>query len=141
MDIYLLSQMESTQKEIKELHRRLEELYNKENETVSDSVMASSRSFPYTQHSVSVSGVDWRPGKLRRKVRKTLKTKKCKLLKLINQLEYELNYIEDSELRRIIRYKYIDGYNWVQIMFNMEYSSESTARMKLNRFLKKIKKI
>ncbi len=55
------------------------------------------------------------------------------------QLEYELNYIKDPEIRDIIRYKYNDFKSWVQIMFLMKYNSESVAKMKLKRFLEKNK--
>ena len=58
-------------------------------------------------------------------------------MKLITNLEYELNNVEDSEIRRIIRHKYEENLNWIQIMFKMNYDSESKAKMKLKRFLEK----
>ena len=58
-------------------------------------------------------------------------------MKLITNLEYELNNLEDSEIRRIIRHKYEDNLNWVQVMFRMNYNNPEAARMKLNRFLEK----
>lgn len=66
-----------------------------------------------------------------------IKDKTYNLDKMRIQLEYELNYIEDAELRDIIRYRYNDNKTWVQIMFLMNYNSENKARMKLERFLKK----
>jgi len=71
-----------------------------------------------------------------RKYKKQIESKRYKLEKLINSLEYELNYIEDSEIRQIIRYRYEDNMNWIQIMFKMKYKAESTAKMKLKRFFK-----
>ena len=73
----------------------------------------------------------------RKKYEKQIKSKEYKLGKLINRLEYELNYVEESDIRRIIRYKYEEDLNWVQIMFKMNYNNEDTARKKLERFLEK----
>lgn len=66
-----------------------------------------------------------------------IKDKTYKLDKMRLQLEYELNYVENAELRDIIRYRYNDNKTWLQIMFLMNYSSESVAKMKLKRFLEK----
>ena len=66
-----------------------------------------------------------------------IKDKCYKLEKLKLQLEYELNYVKNSTIRDIIRYKYNDNLSWVQIMFKMNYNNEDTARKKLERFLKK----
>lgn len=75
--------------------------------------------------------------KLKRKYRKMIKEKTYKLDKMRLQLEYQLNYVENTELRDIIRYRYNDNKTWLQIMFLMNYNSENKARMKLERFLKK----
>ena len=48
-----------------------------------------------------------------------LKSKKNKYEKMIKQIEYELNYIENSEIRRIIRYRYYDKLSWIQIQIKM----------------------
>ena len=72
-----------------------------------------------------------------RKYRKLLKGKRDKINKLLIKIEYELNYIEDSEIRQIIRYRYFDECNWIKIMHLMNYSSEEKARIKLKRFFEK----
>lgn len=74
---------------------------------------------------------------LKRKYKKMIKNKTYRLDKMRLQLEYELNYVENAELRDIIRYRYNDNKTWLQIMFLMNYSSESVAKMKLKRFLEK----
>lgn len=74
---------------------------------------------------------------LKRKYKKMIKNKAYRLDKMRLQLEYELNYVENAELRDIIRYRYNDNKTWLQIMFLMNYSSESVAKMKLKRFLEK----
>ena len=58
-----------------------------------------------------------------------------KLFEEQNQIEDYIETIPQSNIRQIFRYRYIDGFNWLQIMHLMKYKSESTARMKHDRFL------
>ena len=141
MDKKLLEQIDSIRSEIKDLNNRIVSLNNEKIETTTDSVQASSHDFPYIQHTVKIEGYDnikyIRNTKNRNKYKKQIKSKKYKLEKLINELEYELNKIEDSEIRQILRYRYEDDLSWIQIMYKMNYKSEEKARIKLKRFLKK----
>ena len=143
IDKELLKQIESLQSELKDLEKRLKNITKKETRVLQDSVKGSSTTYPYVQHICIVEGVEYpKSKKTRYTYRKQIKSKRIKLEKLINQLEYQLNYIEDkdSEIRQIIRYKYEDNKNWLQIMFLMNYNSESVAKMKLKRFFKKVLK-
>lgn len=136
-----LDNIEHTHKELEGLRKRLSKIENKENTVVKDSVQGSSTNYPYTKHTIKVEGVGIPKNRhLKHKYKKMIKSKQYKLDKMKLQLEYELNYIEDSGLRDIIRYKYNDGMTWLQVMFEMKYSAESTAKMKLKRFLEKNKK-
>lgn len=141
MDKELLSQINSTKKEIEELREKIDKINNKPAKIVIDSVKGSSASYPYISHNCVIEGLDNKKiianKKSRNKYKKQIKNKEFKLMKLITNLEYELNNIEDSEIRRIIRHKYEEDLNWIQIMFKMEYDSESKAKMKLKRFLEK----
>jgi hypothetical protein len=140
MDKELLSQINSTRKEIEELREKIDKINNKPAKIVIDSVKGSSASYPYISHNCVIEGLDNKKTiankKSRNKYKKQIKNKEFKLMKLITNLEYELNNVEDSEIRRIIRHKYEENLNWIQIMFKMNYNSESKARMKLERFLK-----
>lgn len=132
-----LEQMSFLHKEIEDLQERLDKL-NKPLKQVIDSVQGSSTGYPYIQHHCIIEGVEYpKHGNLKRKLKKLIKDSKRDLDKRINNLEYELKRIEDSDIRQIIRYKYEDNLSWVQIMFKMKYNSESTARTKLDRFLGK----
>lgn len=136
----LLDSIESLRKELKDLKKRLRIINKKSKTVITDSVQASSSEYPYTQYNVTVEGVRMFKTKHSRSTyKRMIKNSEHKLEKLINQLEYELKYIEDkdSEIRRIIRYKYEDNLNWIQVMFKMKYKSENTARMKLERFFEK----
>ena len=140
MDKNVLTQINSIRTEIKELKEKLKKSI-KPVDIVTDSVQGSSKHYPYIKHNCVVEGIDEHRVILnkrnRNKYNKQIKSKEYKLEKLINKLEYELNNIEDSDIRRIIRYKYEDNLNWVQIMYKMKYNSEETARIKLKRFLEK----
>lgn len=133
-----LDSIENTNKELESLKKRLAKIENKECRVVKDSVQGSSGSYPYIKHHCVVEGVEIPKDRhLKHKYRKLIKSKEYRLEKLRVQLEYELNYVKNSEIRDIIRYKYNDNMTWIQIMFEMKYSSESTAKMKLKRFLEK----
>lgn len=130
-----LKQIDSLRKEILYIQQKIKKLDEKPIKIVQDSVSASSVEFPYTRHTAKIEGFESPRNKA--KYKKQLKTAQYKLEKALNSLEYELNKIEDSELRMIIRYKYEDNFSWVKIMHLMDYESENTARMKLERFLER----
>ena len=133
-----LDKIENLSNELDNLQRRLDKIEKREHIVVGDSVQGSSDTFPYIKHSMKVEGVEIPKNRhLKHKYKKLIKSKKYKLEKLKLELEYELNYVKDSTIRDIIRYKYNDNKTWLQIMFLMGYNSESKARMKLERFLKK----
>lgn len=137
IDKELLKNIEATNKELEGLQQRLKKIETKENTVAIDSVQGSSTSYPYIKHSCVIEGVQVPKNRhLKAKYRKMIKSKTYKLEKLKVQLEYELNYIDDPEIRDIIRYKYNDNMTWLQVMFKMDYKSESNAKMKLKRFFK-----
>ena len=130
-----LEQIISLKRELKDLERRLQN--NNISSTVADSVKGSSTNFPYIECHRVIQGVDYKKQIRDKKYRKLLKSKRDKINKLLVQIEYELNYIQDSEIRQIIRYKYFDDCSWIQIMHKMNYKSEEKARIKLKRFFEK----
>lgn len=138
IDKELLRNIESINRELEGLQKRLKKIETKENTVAIDSVQGSSTSYPYIQHSCKIEGVQVPKNRhLKAKYRKMIRSKTYKLEKLKVQLEYELNYIDDSEIRDIIRYKYNDNKTWIQIMHIMDFKSEEKARIKLKRFLEK----
>lgn len=131
-----LEQVVALKNEIKDIERRLQN--NVSSSTVADTVKGSSSSFPYIECHKTIRGVDYKKQMRDNRYRKMIISKKKKIEKLLRQIEYDLNYIEDSEIRQIIRYKYFDNFSWIKIMHLMNYDSESKARMKLERFLKNL---
>lgn len=130
-----LEQIMFLKREVKDLERRLQN--NNISSTVADSVKGSSTNFPYIECHRTIQGVDYKKQIRDKKYRKLLKSKRDKINKLLVQIEYDLNYIEDSEIRQIIRFKYFDDCSWIQIMHKMNYKSEEKARIKLKRFFEK----
>lgn len=134
-----LNNIENLNKELERLRKRLRQIENKECNIVKDCVKGSSVGYPYIQHNCLIEGVEVPKNKnLKKKYRRLIKNKTYKLDKLKIQLEYELNYVDNAEIRDIIRYKYNDNKTWLQIMFLMNYNSEDVARKKIERYFKKI---
>lgn len=114
-------------------------LKKKKRQLILIQLRGSSATYPFTQHRFTIKGVKIpKDSSIKNKYKKLLKSKKYKLDKMLLNLEYELNYIDDTEIRDIIRYKYNDGKTWLQIMFIMNYNNEDTARMKLKRYFESL---
>lgn len=138
MNKEFLDNIENAKDELERLKKRLKAIENKEHTTTRDSVQGSSASYPYIKHNCVIEGVELPKNRhLKYKYKKMIKNKQYKLDKMRIQLEYELNYVKDAEIRDIIRYRYNDNKTWIQIMFLMHYRNEDTARKKLKRFLEK----
>ena len=141
----LLEQIDSIKAEKQDLENRIKSLEKERIPKTVDSVQASSKEYPYIQHTVKIEGYNnyryIRNRKARNTYKKQIKSKIQKLDKLINELEYELNKIEDSEIKQIIRYKYEDNLSYIQIAYKMnekrnrDYTADG-IRMRIKRFLK-----
>lgn len=122
--------------EVELLKRQLEKT---EPEYVEDSVKGSSAHFPYTQHKVHIEGYDLESYK--RKVARLNRRIIKKMNELVeekdNLIEFIYN-IEDSEIRQIFIYKYIDGMIWREIAKKMNYS-ETAIRDKHRYIINKLK--
>lgn len=125
-------------KEYDDLDKRLD---IEENKTVSDTVTSSSGEYPYTTHNCRIEGIQ--SSRTLKKYKKMIKNKKREIGKQIASFEYELNHIEDSEIRQMLRCKYIDGLKNYQVAHEMnkryktdEYTADG-VRMKINRFFEK----
>jgi DNA-directed RNA polymerase specialized sigma subunit len=115
----------------------LREQYIKINpEMTMDSVKGSISEFPYTECNFKLEGIDKETynSKISRLEKKIAK----KMHELIEEKDKLLSYIysvEDSCLRQIMIYRYIDGLTWNDIGNKMGYA-EVTIRKKHSEFLK-----
>lgn len=122
-----LRQYKSIKAEIEELAEQIQMLES------SDIVQGSDREFPYIKHNMKVETAECdRTRELLRKELQLLKTEYRKLNEFINN-------IADSEIRRIFRYRYIEGWTFKKIAFRMNETDESYPRRKHNKYLKNIK--
>lgn len=136
MDI--LSKCEDVNREIKDLENRIQKLEEAEScKVVIDSVRGSSNVFPYISRNIVIEGIEEKKeSKKLAKYKRLLEEKKDELLDITIDIEEYLKGIDNSRIRQIIRYKYIDGKNWVQIGHLMNTSADA-ARMELKRFFEK----
>lgn len=136
-----LEQFMNLKQELKDLSNRINSCKVNQEE-VTDSVRGSSSEYPYIEHSFQVSGLEndntyKNKKKMINRLKKIYMINQVKIVKELIFIEYELSKIKDSEVRRIIRYRYEDGYNWYRIQIAMGKDTEYTARKKLERFFEK----
>ena len=75
---------------------------------------------------------------LRKRIR-ILKERKDEARELVVSVEKYLNTLDDSRMRRMITYRYIDGYPWWKVAERMgKQYTEDSCKKQMERFLKKI---
>lgn len=139
MDKDILIQYSDTVEEVKDLRRRIRKLQDDIDklEPVKDSVKGTRKDG--TIGSITISGypfpVYYRYKNQLEKREAALRKKEAELLELVNTVEEYITGINDSKMRRILRYRYIDNLNWVQVAVRMgkKYTADG-CRMLHNRF-------
>lgn len=122
--------------EINKLEKEIQLEYSN---TATDSVKGSSRNYPYVERHVEIAGIN---NQRIKRLNKRKKNFEHKLEKINKELQYKLDNIEEREIADILKEKYIENKNFVQIMHKMNdngnkiYTADS-IRMQLNRFFKK----
>ena len=120
-----LRQYKSIKAEIEELAEQIHRLES------SDIVQGSDREFPYIKHNMKVETGECDH------TRDMLKKELGLLKSEYHALNEFINNIADSEIRRIFRYRYIEGLKWFQIASRLKVCGDgSTERKKHDRFLK-----
>lgn len=120
-----LRQYKSIKAEIEELAEQIQMLES------SDIVQGSDKEFPYIKHNFKVETAEC--DRTRELLRKELGLLKAEY----HALNEFINNIADSEIRRIFRYRYIEGLKWFQIASRLKVCGDgSTERKKHDRFLK-----
>ncbi len=72
--------------------------------------------------------------------REKLKGFELHLLELTNEVDDYISNLDDARMRRVLRYRFIDGLSWVQVACRMggRHTADS-CRMTVNNFLKDLK--
>lgn len=143
-----LIQYQNIQREIKDLEKRIGRLENEKDETEYGVVKASSKSFPFVEHLVRVSGATTGETKTaieRRRINKInlkylFENKKNELIELQLNIEKFINDIPDSTIRHVFRLRYYDKLSWQKIAFQIGKHDESYPRQEIHdKYLEKIK--
>lgn len=129
-----LKQYTQLKGEIKDIEAELSE-FRKEETT--DVVKASLNHFPYTEHSLTVNGCCELSDEVRNKLITQKQLKKAELEQLRIDIEQYIDSISDSQIRRIIRLKYIKGYSWAKVAKIVKNNSQDSVRMTCKRFFDK----
>ena len=114
--------------EIADLENRIDKI-RKLSEMVSDTVQNGHK------HRAVIYGVDLNRKRKLHMYENKLQEFYDKLLEEQNKIEDYIETIPNSSIRQILRYRYIDGFNWKQIQVLMKYNHEDTARKKHDKFL------
>lgn len=137
-----LAQYCDAQQEIKDIKSRIETLerqiavMEKQGYTQQDSVTGGEggnrhykiEGYPYPEYSRKTTLLICR--------RQQLNGRELKLLELTNEVEEYIGQIEDSRMRRMITYRYLDNLTWVQVAYRMgKHHTEESCRKAVERFL------
>ena len=121
-----------------EIEQIKEELHTIEPEFGIDAVKGSSKNFPYTEHSIIIEGYDYKT--YENKTKRIQNRLNRKIIELVEEKDKLTEYIykqEDSDLRQILTYRYINGLTWEDVGARMKYAS-ITVRAKHDKFLKSV---
>ena len=114
MTLKQLEQYEAMMKEKKLWEAELNALYKKYGGSGKDTGRGSFAEYPYTEHPVTITGVQTRPNKRILQKEARLKRRRAEVSEQLEQIEDFIDGLEDSQLRQIIHYHYIKGYSWVK---------------------------
>lgn len=112
------------------------ELFELKKEETKDVVKASLNHFPYTEHSLTVKGYSELSDESRQRLIDQKQLKKAELEQLRLDIEQFIDSINDSQIRRIIRLRYIKGYSWTAVAKKVGGNRDS-VRKTFERFLQK----
>lgn len=142
-----LSQLNSLRIEVKQLGIKAEEIQTAilaaKGQSVFDVVRGSSCNFPYILHDIIMQG--YREGdtekkselqKIMSRIKVDVKLKTIEFMREYERLSKYILSIDDSEMRRILTYRYVEGLTWQQVAVKMGEFDESYPRQKAKRFLK-----
>lgn len=125
----ILTQYADMQEEIKDLEERIKKI-KEQSEIVHDVVQNG-----YKRNLVII-GVDVKRVHKLDNYKSKLQVFYDKLLDIQNECEEFIENIEDSKMRSIFRYRYIDGFKWAKISIILE-EDEEVLRKRHTRFLDK----
>lgn len=132
-----IKQYRELKAEVADLQHRIKKI--NQGEITNDVVTASAGSPSYAKHSVKISGITEKTKKKIYTYKKLLSDSEEKITQTILDIEMQIQNIDDSRIRQIIRYKYIDGLNFIQIASRIGGGNTADGvRKAINRYLNNI---
>lgn len=116
MTIERLEQYRAKQQELKMWERELSEI----NQRVTETVKGSSRSFPYTEHTMTVEGVQ--NDRMARIKRAKFDRRRAELVEELEIIDAWLDALKDSRLKQACYLHYVKGLNWDKTARAMHYN-------------------
>lgn len=123
-----LRQYRKIKKEIEDLERRIEKEEEKEEQIVKGVVKGSSKRFPYLNTRMSVDIYEPVQYDKSCKLIKKMSDKVMELQKAAEQIEDFIETIKDSEVRQILRYRFIDGLTQQEIAMLLHMDQSNVSR-------------
>lgn len=124
-------------RECEDLKRR-EAQYSGRGNVVRDTVRGSMTEYPYTAHTIRIEGVSSRSINTRSRLQRQYSRKRKALMEHTLRIEHWLETVQDSKIRCIVRYRYMDGLSWSEVSRRVfGKRSANHARMALNRYFTK----
>jgi len=130
-----LSQIKNLNKEIVLLKKQIENIEALINpEITTDIVKGSSPQFPYIEHTIKITGIDYNGyDKKVKRLRRQLQNRLNELMDKVAEANEYIAAIEDAEIRVILQCRYINGLTWDEIEKEL-YMSKRTAQIKLKKW-------
>lgn len=134
-----LEQLKDLRAEIRELEKKIVYLQQKKIGDASDKVQASHKDFPYIQGSAMISGFNEQAYQRQQEQINNnmllLVQRQRTAEKLERRITEYINTVTDSRLRRIMQYRYVEGYTWENIGKVM-HCDRTTAEKMVTRYLR-----
>ncbi|MDE5696594.1 MAG: hypothetical protein K2I96_04155 [Lachnospiraceae bacterium] len=138
-----LEQLMDLKKEINELEQSILKIEQMDIEAVPVKVDASSKNFPYIQGKMAVKSYNPvlanKRANLLYSKRVLLEERKSKAAAEETRLLHYINSIQESKVRRIMQFRYIDGYSWETIGSIMHFDRRTGERI-VSRYLRQDEK-
>lgn len=146
----ILIQYSDLQEEIKYLRKKIDSLQNEQAEIDGRKkhsiVQASMKDFPYTQHNVYTDGYigltkissNHLQNVINKEIQK-LEKRYEELLQVTNDVMDFIESINDSRMRMIVTYRFIENYTWEKVAESMGGgNTENGVKSAFHRFIEKI---
>lgn len=142
-----LSQLSDLKREIKLLEQQIvdlkEQLYTPDKQSLSDTVKGSQTEWPFCTRTLIIVGDTPKIVDAKARIRKTISAMithiwdlRAQCVAEVKRLTEWIDKIDDSQMRQILRLRYIKCESFQQIAFAIGETDESYPRRKLRDFLK-----